>query len=115
MTVFRSRLRRDAEANGYGELASRMEARARGMPGFVSFKTFEASDGERVSLVVSDGFEHEAAWRDDPVHRAAQWRGREVFYAEYSISVCEERHHRAFRRIADRGDDAGGRARDQGE
>lgn len=98
VTVFRSRLRHDAEANGYGELATRMEARARSMPGFVDFKAFSASDGERVSIIVFDTLEHQRAWRDDPEHRAAQRRGREAFYAEYSISVCERLHRRTFRR-----------------
>jgi heme-degrading monooxygenase HmoA len=94
VTVFRSRLRADAEANGYAEVAARMEARARVAPGFVDFKTFSAPDGERVSIVVFDGVEHHEAWRDDPEHRAAQQRGRDDFYAEYSISVCAELRHR---------------------
>lgn len=97
VTVFRSRLRPDAEANGYGELAARMEARARAMPGFVDFKTFAAPDGERLSMIVFDTAEHQRAWRDDPEHRAAQTRGRRDFYAEYSISVCRLQHHRSFR------------------
>lgn len=96
VTVFRSRLRPDAEANGYGILAARMEANARAMPGFVDFKTFDAPDGERVSVVTFETLEHHEAWRTDPDHRDAQARGREAFYAEYSISVCEERSHRSF-------------------
>ncbi len=101
ITVFRSRLRPDAEANGYSHLAARMEARARTMPGFVEFKTFTATDGERVSVITFDTFEHHAAWRDDPEHRAAQQRGRDAFYVEYSISVCEQHHQRSFRWPAD--------------
>jgi heme-degrading monooxygenase HmoA len=97
VTVFRSRLRPGAHAGGYGELAGRMEARARAMPGFLDFKTFTAADGERVSIVVFDTFEHHCAWRADPEHRAAQRRGRDTFYAEYSISVCARHHHREFR------------------
>lgn len=96
VTVFRSRLRDDAEANGYGELAAEMEARARQMPGFVDFKTFVAADGERVSLVVFDTVAHHEAWRDDPEHRSAQRRGRDEFYSEYTISVCSELRRRHF-------------------
>jgi heme-degrading monooxygenase HmoA len=97
VTVFRSRLRRDAEANGYGELALRMEARAREMPGFLDFKTFVAPDGERVSVIVFDTIAHQHAWREDPEHRIAQQRGRDAYYAEYSISVCQELGRRHFR------------------
>jgi heme-degrading monooxygenase HmoA len=98
VTVFRSRLRPDAANQGYGELATRMEARAREMPGFIDFKSFTADDGERASIITFDTLEHQAAWRNDPEHRAAQQRGREDFYAEYSIAVCEQRSRRSFPR-----------------
>ena len=97
ITVFRSRLRSDAAANGYAELAARMESRARSMAGFIDFKTFTAPDGERASIIIFDTWDHHRAWRDDPEHRAAQRRGRRDFYAEYSIFVCEQRHHHDFR------------------
>ncbi len=48
-----------------------------GFPGFVEFKQFVADDGERVTLVTFDSAEHEAAWRDDVEHRAAQQEGRD--------------------------------------
>jgi len=96
VTVFRSRLRRDAERNGHGELVARMDARARAMPGFVDFKTFTAPDGERVSVIVFDTIAHQHSWRDDPEHRVAQQRGRDIFYSEYSISVCQEIGQRSF-------------------
>jgi len=96
VTVFRSRLRRGAETNGYAELAARIETRARAMPGFVDFKTFTAPDGERVSVIVFDTITHHHAWRDEPEHRAAQQRGRDAFYSEYSISVCQELGRRNF-------------------
>ncbi len=96
VTVFRSRLLADAEANGYGELAAHMEDRARAMTGFVDFKTFAAADGERLSVIVFDTIAHQHAWRDDSEHRAAQQRGRDTFYCEYSISVCQELGRRNF-------------------
>ncbi len=103
VTVFRSRLRDDAETNGYGELAAAMEARARQMPGFVEFKTFAAPDGERVSLVTFDTVAYHEAWREDPEHRSAQQRGRDDFYLEYTISVCRELRRRHFATGDERG------------
>jgi heme-degrading monooxygenase HmoA len=90
VTVFRSVLRPDAEANGYLNLAAEMADRASQMPGMVDQKGFSAADGERVTVVVFDNEEHHRAWREDPAHRAAQERGRTEFYARYSISVSEE-------------------------
>jgi heme-degrading monooxygenase HmoA len=73
-----------------------MEAAARSMPGFVDFKSFVADDGERVSIVHFDSPESHAAWRDHPEHRVAQRRGRDEWYAEYHIQVCELRFEHSF-------------------
>lgn len=96
ITVFRSRLRPDAEALGYHDLAAEMERRARAMPGFVDFKTFAADDGERVSIVEFDSVAAHNRWRDHPAHRTAQRRGRESFYADYRIVVGEVLRERGF-------------------
>jgi heme-degrading monooxygenase HmoA len=101
IAIFRSKLRADAGAE-YRPLAIRMLKLARSMPGFVSFDSYSAKDGERVSIVE---FESEAAleaWRDQPEHQDAQRAGRDRFYSEYRVQVCrplrdysfdgEERH-----------------------
>ena len=73
-----------------------IEARARGAPGFVSFKTFAAGDGERVSIVVfADTVSHEA-WRDDEEHQQAQRLGRSDFISSTRIFVCQVRGQRHF-------------------
>ena len=85
VTVFRSRLRPDASA--YAADAAAIAELARTMPGYVEHKAFLAEDGERVTLVTfADRASHDA-WRDHPEHRAAQRRGIDGYYAEYSISV----------------------------
>ena len=88
LTVFRSRLREE-NVDEYRATASRMEDLARAMPGFVDFKTFSADDGERVSIIVFDSLEHQAAWRRHAEHVEAQRLGRDRYYASYDISVCE--------------------------
>jgi len=95
VTVFRSRLRPDA-GDDYPAMAAELLERARAMPGFVDFKTFTASDGERVSIVTFDGLDHHRAWRDDPRHREGQTAGRERFYSEYAISVSVVEWAHAF-------------------
>lgn len=89
LTVFRSRLRDDANDNGYGPEADATEATARAMPGFVEFKSYAAPDGERVSIVVFDSWDTHQAWAAHPDHRAAQLRGRSDYYADYRITVTE--------------------------
>ena len=85
VTVFRSRLRSDADA--YPEHAARMSALAREMPGYVEHKSFIAEDGERVTLVTfADRLSHDA-WARNPEHREAQRAGVGDYYEEYSMSV----------------------------
>jgi heme-degrading monooxygenase HmoA len=94
ITVFRSRLRDDVP-DRYSDLAAELRECAEQLPGFVEFKQFVADDGERLTLVTFDTAEHEAAWRDDAEHRAAQEEGRSSFYVEYDVAVCEvQRRHR---------------------
>ena len=88
VVLFYSRLRDDAGPD-YAPLAGRMLELARAMPGFRSFKSFSAPDGERLSVIE---FESEAtlrAWREHPEHREAQRRGRADFYAEYRLQSCQ--------------------------
>ena len=94
VTVFRSRLRPDADA--YPDHAARISALARTMPGYVEHKVFVAEDGERVTLVTFADESSQAAWRDHPEHVVAQQQGRDEFYAAYSIQVCETRRVSTF-------------------
>ena len=87
VTVFRSRLRTDADA--YPEHAARTAELARTMPGYVEHKEFAAEDGERVTVVTfTDRASHDA-WGRHPEHREAQRAGISDYYEEYSIAVGE--------------------------
>ena len=46
-------------------------------------------DGERVTVVEFKDQESQKAWASQMEHVAAKQRGREAFYAEYAIQVCE--------------------------
>ena len=87
LTIFRSRLRPGAETE-YGRVAERMDRLAAQQPGFIGIKTFQASDGERVSIVEFASAAEALAWRNHPEHREAQQLGRERFYATYDVIVC---------------------------
>jgi heme-degrading monooxygenase HmoA len=95
ITLFRSRLRPEAREE-YQRWARRMQALAAGMPGFVSFETFGAEDGARISVIVFESEEAQRGWREHPEHREAQRLGRERFYAEFEIQVCAPLRRRSF-------------------
>lgn len=95
VTIFRSRLRPEY-TDQYERLAPRLRALAESMPGFVSAKTYTAPDGERVSIEVFESPETHEAWRNHSQHREAQRLGREKFYSEFHVQVCQvERDYHA--------------------
>ena len=87
--VFRARLRPDADQQAMTQLGQRMYQLASSMPGYISYKDFAAGDGENVSIVEFESHETLAAWRDHPEHKAAQQHGRDEFFSEYHIQVCD--------------------------
>jgi len=96
VTIFRSRLG-EKYREEYQSIAPRMLKLAQSMPGFISFKSFSASDDERVSIIEFETLEYLQAWRDHPEHQKAQKSGRERFYTEYSIQVCEPLYQRTIK------------------
>lgn len=88
IAVFRSRLRPE-NAEEFRDLAMRLRRLAESMPGFISYKPYVAEDGERCSIIEFDTAEHLRAWREHPVHSRAQQTGRERYYEQYSLHVCE--------------------------
>ena len=88
LTVFRSRLR-ESSREEYLALAPRIAELAQAMPGYRSHKSFVAEDGERLTLVEFDSAEAQRAWSRQIDHAAAQRRGREAFYTEYHLQICE--------------------------
>lgn len=95
LVVFRNRKRDDIDAAAYGEEAERMEAMARRQPGFISFKSYVADDGEVIALSEWEDEDAALAWRRVAEHSAAQSRGRAEFYDEYTLFACKHpRIHR---------------------
>lgn len=88
VVVFRNRLRAEAEEE-YGRWAARMDELAHQAPGFVSIKTFAAADGERVSIVEFESDADARRWGQHPEHRQAQRLGRERFYSDFTLQVCD--------------------------
>lgn len=88
VVVFRTRLKPGVEAD-LELLGARMYGIASGMSGFVSYREYQAADGESVAIVEFENLETLAAWREHPEHRKAQAAGRERFFAEYRVTVCD--------------------------
>ena len=89
LVVFRNRKRTEMDAAAYAADASAMQALASRQPGFISFKSYTAEDGEVIAL---SEWESEAAalqWRRNAEHATIQAKGRASYYASYTLFACE--------------------------
>ena len=89
VTLFWSRFRDDIDESAYRADADRVHALARSAPGFISIKTYQAEDGERLSVVMFETEAQQVDFRKLAEHRAAQQRGRDTYYQSYRLMVCE--------------------------
>ncbi len=70
-------------------MAEQMSELAQTMPGYISHKTFAAEDGERVTIVEFESMEGQREWSRNSEHGKAKKLGKEKFYSEYKIQICE--------------------------
>jgi heme-degrading monooxygenase HmoA len=96
IVVFRLRIRDGVATEELLRVGQRMYELGTSMPGFLSYKEFRAEDGEYIYIVEYESEEALAAWRDHPEHRAAQQRGREEFFSEYHVQICQSMREYRF-------------------
>ena len=100
IVVFRNRKRPEIDEAAYGADAAVMEAMARAQPGFVSFKSYTADDGEVIALSEWANAAAARAWGSQPDHAIVQARGRAEYYQDYTLYTCDEpRTHRYERPV----------------
>ena len=68
------------------------------MPGYISPKGFFAEEGERCTIVEFESEEAQRAWRMNAEHREAQRKARDIYYATYSVQICEVKREAKFDR-----------------
>ena len=95
LAIFRSRIFEERAAE-YDQRAQEMAEIARNMPGFISYRSYSAPDGESVSVHEWESVEHLRAWREHPEHRKMQAFGRENFYREYTFYGCDSPRESRF-------------------
>ncbi|AKH42977.1 heme-degrading monooxygenase HmoA [Altererythrobacter atlanticus] len=90
LVVFRNRKRADIDHAAYEAEADHMLAMASAQPGYLSFKSYMAEDGEVIALSEWADEASARAWGRMAEHRAVQARGREEFYESYTLYACAD-------------------------
>lgn len=98
LVVFRNRKRAELDSAAYAADAARMEELARTQPGFVSFKSYVAEDGEVIALSEWASAAAARAWGRHPDHALVQGRGREAYYESYTLFTADNPRTHHFER-----------------
>ncbi len=88
IVVFRIHVRPQANLEELGAVFQKMVALFGEMPGCLNVKDYSAQDGELLTIAEFDSLEAVDAWKAHPEHLTAQRRGREEFFADYRIQIC---------------------------
>lgn len=82
------RARAGADSQAEAKLFDGLLAKARSMPGFISYHTYASEAGEELGVIRFESRAALDAWRDDPAHRAS-WQRASEFYSEFWVQNCE--------------------------
>ena len=98
LVVFRNRKRADIDQATYDSETATMEALAREQPGYRSFKSYGADDGEVIALSEWDDEASARGWGRVAEHRVAQANGRDQYYESYTLYACPDPRTHHFER-----------------
>ena len=100
VVVFRAHRTPVGLGEEYAEQLKRMADFAVKMPGYVLHKAYVAEDGEQLTLFEWESAETLRAWATHPEHLVVKALGRQKFYEDYRLQVCEVVRESTFRREA---------------
>jgi heme-degrading monooxygenase HmoA len=89
VVVFRARRTTEGDGEEYRRWFLHMSDLARKMPGYISHKGYVAEDGDRLTLFEWESADTLRAWATHPEHIPVKKLGRQKFYTEYHLQVCE--------------------------
>lgn len=96
LVVFRNRKRPGIDRAAYDRMAQRMEELAARQPGYLSFKSYTADDGEVVAISEWRDEASARAWGRDAEHLVARARGQKEWYSDYTMYAADNPHTRRF-------------------
>ena len=98
VVVFRARRTPEGVGEKYRHWFLCMSELACKMPGYISHKSYVADDGDRLTFFEWESAKTLHAWATHPEHVAVKKLGRENFYTEYHMQICEVVRESKFKR-----------------
>ncbi len=81
--------RTDEDGEGYAKMAEVMDELAQKQPGFIRVESTRNAEGKGITVSYWESLEAIQAWRENSKHLVAQQFGKEKWYMQYNVEICE--------------------------
>ncbi|MFJ8513233.1 antibiotic biosynthesis monooxygenase family protein [Lysinibacillus xylanilyticus] len=77
------------DGEGYAKMAEVMDELAQKQPGFIRVESARNTDGKGITVSYWESLEAIQAWRENSKHLVAQQFGKEKWYMQYNVEICQ--------------------------
>ncbi|MFJ7978794.1 antibiotic biosynthesis monooxygenase family protein [Lysinibacillus xylanilyticus] len=77
------------DGEGYAKMAEVMDELAQKQPGFIRVESARNADGKGITVSYWESLEAIQAWRENSKHLVAQQFGKEKWYMQYNVEICQ--------------------------
>ncbi|MFJ5562804.1 antibiotic biosynthesis monooxygenase family protein [Lysinibacillus xylanilyticus] len=77
------------DGEGYAKMAEVMDELAQKQPGFIRVESARNADGKGITVSYWESLEAIQGWRENSKHLVAQQFGKEKWYMQYNVEICQ--------------------------
>ncbi|KMY31819.1 JEMB protein [Lysinibacillus xylanilyticus] len=77
------------DGEGYAKMAEVMDELAQKQPGFIRVESARNADGKGITVSYWESLEAIQVWRENSKHLVAQQFGKEKWYMQYNVEICQ--------------------------
>ena len=86
VVIFKATIKEFDEA--YSRMAQQLRELAMAEYGCLEFRSIN-EDRNEIALSYWPSLEHIREWKNDPLHKRAQQMGKDKWYSDFSVEICE--------------------------
>ncbi|MFC7391485.1 antibiotic biosynthesis monooxygenase family protein [Scopulibacillus cellulosilyticus] len=95
--IFSSK-RSNVGQKGYDAMSEKMVKLAKQQPGFIDVESARDERGFGITVSYWESLEAIKQWKEHAVHKAAQEKGKEVWYDHYTTRICKIEREYSFKK-----------------
>ncbi|KPN95415.1 antibiotic biosynthesis monooxygenase [Lysinibacillus sp. ZYM-1] len=82
-------LRTGQDGEDYGKMAEVIDTLAKQQPGFLRVESVRNEEGKGITVSYWESLEAIQAWKANAKHLTAQQLGKEKWYTNYKVEICQ--------------------------